>query len=106
MSLIGLIGLIAAFVGSLGALGCLGTGHILSTAKPKSAARLALFGRLAAVLVFLGLTLAVAVLIFCFLTGDVTLEYVVRNRSSATGGLAWLLKASGLWAGRAGSLLF
>ncbi len=106
MSLIGLIGLIAAFVGSLGALGCLGAGHILATAKPKSAARLALFGRLAAVLVFLGLTLAVAVLIFCFLTGDVTLEYVVRNRSSATGDLAWLLKASGLWAGRAGSLLF
>ena len=63
-------------------------------------------GRLSAVLTAVALTVCCAVLVWCFMTGDTSLEYVVKNRSDATGDLAWLFKLSGLWAGRAGSLLF
>ena len=46
------------------------------------------------------------VLVFCFMTGDVSIKYVLEERTLSTDGLAWLYKLSGLWAGRAGSLLF
>ena len=47
-----------------------------------------------------------AVLVVCFMTGDVSIKYVLEERSLSTDGFAWLYKLSGLWAGRAGSLLF
>ena len=47
-----------------------------------------------------------AVLETCFMTGDVSILYVLEERSVSTDPLGWLYKLSGLWAGRAGSLLF
>ena len=47
-----------------------------------------------------------AVLVACFMTGDYSIKYVLEERTLSTDGLAWLYRLSGLWAGRAGSLLF
>ena len=47
-----------------------------------------------------------AILVYCFLAGDVSILYVLEERSLSTGTLAWLFKIAGLWAGRSGSLLF
>lgn len=46
------------------------------------------------------------VLVACFVSGDVSILYVLENRSLSVDGMAWLYRLSGLWAGRAGSLLF
>ena len=46
------------------------------------------------------------ILVVCFMTGDVSIKYVLEERSLSTDGLAWLYRLSGLWAGRSGSLLF
>lgn len=63
-------------------------------------------GRVAALISAIGLTVACGVLVYCFMTGDQSLEYVLEYHSDASGDLAWLYKLSGLWAGREGSLLF
>ena len=47
-----------------------------------------------------------SLLVVCFVIGDVSIKYVLEERSLSTDGLAWLYKLSGLWAGRSGSLLF
>ncbi len=64
------------------------------------------FGSYAVWASFLLLTICCIVLLICFFTGDVTLDYVVKYRSNSTSELAALYKFSGLWAGRQGSLLF
>ena len=63
-------------------------------------------GHLAQLLSALCLTFCVGLLIFCFLSGDNTLEYVAQNRSYSDSALHWLYLVSGLWSGRSGSLLF
>lgn len=63
-------------------------------------------GRVAAVVTAAALTVCCGVLVYCFMTGDETLQYVLHYHSDASGNLAWLYKLSGLWAGREGSLLF
>jgi cytochrome c-type biogenesis protein CcmF len=54
----------------------------------------------------LALTLCCILLVIGFLGADNSLEYVVKYRSNSASNLALLYKISGLWAGRAGSLLF
>ncbi|MFR1168231.1 MAG: cytochrome c biogenesis protein CcsA [Adlercreutzia equolifaciens] len=63
-------------------------------------------GRVAAVLTAVALTVCCAVLVWCFFSGDNTIQYVLDNRSTSTAPEAWLYKLAGLWAGRQGSLLF
>lgn len=46
------------------------------------------------------------VLVSCFMTDNYSILYVLEERTLSTDGLAWLYRLSGLWAGRAGSLLF
>lgn len=121
--MVGLLGLLVAFAGCIVSLACLGVAHVIfkrsglgsgfdaSTKTEASAAeeRVAAWawgGRLAAVVSAVALTVCVGVLVVCFMTGDTSLQYVVQNRSNATGALGWLYKLSGVWAGRAGSLLF
>ncbi|MDR1013500.1 MAG: cytochrome c biogenesis protein CcsA [Coriobacteriales bacterium] len=70
------------------------------------ARRVGLVAYLATLTTTLALTLGCAVLVFCFLTGDISLEYVVQQHSDATGPGALLYRLSGLWGGREGSLLF
>ncbi|MDO4290721.1 MAG: cytochrome c biogenesis protein CcsA [Eggerthellaceae bacterium] len=107
MSMIGLLGLLVAFAACVISLACLGAAHVLhKRGCVERSDAIAWGGRLAVVVGAATLTVCCAVLVYCFFAGDTTLDYVVRNRSDATGGLAWLFKLSGLWAGRAGSLLF
>ncbi|MCL2807030.1 MAG: cytochrome c biogenesis protein CcsA [Coriobacteriia bacterium] len=52
------------------------------------------------------LTVCCAIIVIALLGGDNTINYVVFNRSNSASNLALLYKVSGLWAGRAGSLMF
>ena len=107
MSLVGLIGLLVAFAGCLVSVGCLSAdGVFLKKGEGGRADAFSWGGRLATIVAAAALTVCCAVLVAGFFLGDTSLDYVVRNRSDATGGLGWLFKLSGLWAGRAGSLLF
>ena len=63
-------------------------------------------GRAAAAVSALALLACCGVLVACFMMGDVSIRYVLEQRSLSTDGFAWLYRLSGLWAGRAGSLLF
>ncbi|MDR3037333.1 MAG: cytochrome c biogenesis protein CcsA, partial [Coriobacteriales bacterium] len=54
----------------------------------------------------LALTFGCALLIYCFVTGDASLAYVVKYQSNSSSSLAMLYKVAGLWGGREGSLLF
>ena len=107
MSMIGLLGLLVAFAGCVISVLCLGVAHILY--KKRSFERSETFawgGRMAAVLTAVALTVCCAVLVWCFFSGDNTIQYVLDNRSTSTAPEAWLYKLAGLWAGRQGSLLF
>ena len=107
VSMIGLLGLLVAFAGCVISVLCLGVAHVLY--RKRSFERSETFawgGRLAAVLVAAALTLCCAVLVWCFFTGDNTIQYVLDNRSNSVSDIAWLYKLAGLWAGRQGSLLF
>ncbi|MBP3866914.1 MAG: cytochrome c biogenesis protein CcsA [Eggerthellaceae bacterium] len=64
------------------------------------------FGRVGVLVSLVALFACCAVLVVCFMTGDLSIKYVLEERSLSTDGLAWLYKLSGLWAGRSGSLLF
>lgn len=107
MSMIGLLGLLVAFAGCVISVLCLGVAHILY--KRRSFERSETFawgGRVAAVLTAVALTVCCAVLVWCFFTGDNSIQYVLDYRSNSTAPEAWLYKLAGLWAGRQGSLLF
>lgn len=107
MSMIGLLGLLVAFAGCVISVLCLGVAHILY--KKRSFERSETFawgGRVASVLSAAALTVCCAVLVWCFFSGDNTIQYVLDNRSTSVAPEAWLYKLAGLWAGRQGSLLF
>ena len=121
LALIGLFSLLVAFVATMGsaALSVAGLlwgrsagnlGHCSEKDAPKGNAELpetlSWAGRVAAIVSAVALTACVFVLGYCFLIGDYTIQYVLDNHSSNAGPLAWLYKLSGIWAGRAGSLLF
>ncbi len=116
MSTIGLIGLLIAFAGTAVSVLCLVAGQVMGgTARRRGAngavaqgvsETLSWGGRIAAVVSLVALTACCGILVYCFMTGDTSIKYVVQYRSDASGSLAWLYGLSGLWAGRQGSLLF
>lgn len=107
LSLIGLVGLLLAFFGCALCVICLGFGLRASVkGNQESAEALDWAGRTACVVCFVGLTVSCAVLVFAFMTGDCTIQYVLGNRSDNTSDLGWMYRLSGLWSGREGSLLF
>lgn len=116
MSTIGLIGLLIAFAGIAVSVVCLLVGHVLGgTARKRGkdgavtggvAEALVWGGRIASLVSAVALTACCVVLVYCFMTGDTSIEYVLRQHSDASGSMGWLYKLSGLWAGREGSLLF
>jgi cytochrome c-type biogenesis protein CcmF len=63
-------------------------------------------GYLATFGVLLFSTVAVLVLLYGFLTGNMHMQYVAENHTTDVSWLRWLYQVSGLWAGREGSLLF
>ena len=107
MSTFGLIGLLVAFAGVVVSVACLAAGAVVSRKRAGGAAEtLTWGGHVAVLLSFAGLTACCGILVYCFMTGDMSIEYVLNQHSDASGDLAWLFKLSGLWAGREGSLLF
>ena len=63
-------------------------------------------GRIAVLANAASLLACCAVLVVCFMVGDVSIQYVLEQRSLSADDMAWLYRLSGLWAGREGSLLF
>ncbi|MBR5259493.1 MAG: cytochrome c biogenesis protein CcsA [Eggerthellaceae bacterium] len=106
MSFFGLIALLVSFAAVLISLACLGVAHIGCQKKTSWWESFEWGGRVAVVVGMLALTVCCGILVYCFMTGDNTIEYVAHNRSDNSSSLAWLYKLSGLWAGREGSLLF
>ena len=108
MSTFGLLGLLLAFAGTVVSIVCLLLGEILTRRNSDSSAgeTLTWGGHIAVFLSFAGLTFCCGLLVFCFMTGDMSIEYVLEEHSDSSSQLAWLYKLSGLWAGRQGSLLF
>ncbi|MDR1713799.1 MAG: cytochrome c biogenesis protein CcsA [Coriobacteriales bacterium] len=100
MSMIGLIGLFISFIAVAVSVLGLAIGHLTGSKSVTWASHIA------ALLGAAGLTFCCGLLLFCFLTGDYSIQYVLNYRSDAEGTLGWLYKVSGLWGGRAGSLLF
>ncbi|WP_288285330.1 heme lyase CcmF/NrfE family subunit [uncultured Senegalimassilia sp.] len=107
MSTIGLMGLLVAFAGVAISVLCLLVGAILGRKQESSLAEtLTWGGHVASILTTIALTVCCGILVYCFFAGDYSIEYVLKQHSSADGALGWLYKLSGLWAGREGSLLF
>ena len=112
MSTFGLLGLLVGFAGIVISLICLLAGQILGRGgkagerAKERAETLSWAGRAAVVVGTIALTFCCAILVVAFFTNDITIDYVVRNRSDASGDLAWLFQLAGLWSGRQGSLLF
>lgn len=92
--------LIIAFAAAIAAVACLIVGCCI---KRERAWRI---GWALALVSAVSLLACCGVLVVGFFTGDVSILYVLQNRSNSSDGLAWLYTLSGLWAGRAGSLLF
>ena len=106
MSTFGLFGLVIAFAGvSIGSVCLLASQALRGTRRASSADTFAWAGAVAHVLAFVALTLCCGLLVFCFMTGDFSIEYVLLEHSEAEGALGVLYRFAGLWAGREGSLL-
>ena len=107
MSTFGLIGLVIALAGVATSIACLVAGQALRGGRrAESAETLSWAGCVASLLATAALTVCCGILVFCFLTGDMSIEYVLMEHSDADGALGVLYRFSGLWAGREGSLLF
>ena len=107
MSLFGLMGLLVSFAAVAVSIICLVVGGLMCRKNPDGVgATLTWGGHVAALVSAIGLTACCAVLVYCFMTGDTSIEYVVHYHSNASGDFSWLYKLAGLWAGREGSLLF
>ena len=106
MSTFGLFGLIIAFAGVVIGSICLIASQVLRGGRKAAAETVAWAGAVAHILAFVALTFCCGLLIFCFMTGDYSIEYVLLEHSEAEGALGVLYRFAGLWAGREGSLLF
>ena len=106
MSTYGLIGILVAFAGVAVSVLCFLVGHVVSKKNPDLADTVNWGGHIAVFLTTLALTFCCGLLVFCFMTGDTSILYVVQNASDSSSDIAWLYELSGLWGGRQGSLLF
>jgi cytochrome c-type biogenesis protein CcmF len=117
MSFAGTSSLVIAFIAIVVSVVAFLLGHFYTGAVKKSARdakernetlanRFALIGNVSVLVTALSLTFGCALILYCFLSGDVSLEYVVHYQSDSNSDLAVLYKISGLWGGREGSLLF
>ena len=104
MAMIGLLGILIAFAAVVISIVCFGIGWWQRKNKQR-AESFFWGGRVAVLVAALSLTVCCAILVWCFMTGDNSIEYVVRYRSNSDSSLGWLYRLSGLWAGRQGSRL-
>ncbi|WP_165248295.1 heme lyase CcmF/NrfE family subunit [Adlercreutzia sp. ZJ141] len=107
MSIVGLLGLLVAFAGIGVTVVCLITGSLLQKKRTGGTGEtLTWAGHLGVLITFIALTVCCGVLVYCFMVGDYSIEYVLMQHSDSSSSIAWFYKLSGLWAGREGSLLF
>ncbi len=106
MSTAGFAFLSIALAATVAAVVCFLAGRVFAEKAPERTALLRCVGRLASIVAAVSLFVCCAILVYCFFAGDYSILYVLQEKSSSTSDLAWLYKLSGLWAGRAGSLLF
>ena len=100
MAAVGFALLVIAFIASIASVAAFALGR----AMRKDA--LARFGSIGVATTFASLLIACGILVAAFMMEDTSILYVLEERSLSTDSLAWLYKLAGLWAGRAGSLLF
>ena len=85
MPTIGLIGLLVAFAGVAVSVVCLIAGAILSRKKPGGVGETLTWGGHVAVLLSMAaLTVCCAILVYCFFSGDMGIEYVLRYHSDSS----------------------
>jgi cytochrome c-type biogenesis protein CcmF len=117
MALTGIVSLVLVFVAIVVSLGAFVIQQIIQSSARSADrvtrkryevldSRVGLVGYLGVLATALFLTFGCALLVYCFLSGDVSLEYVVHYRSDSSSVLAPLYKVAGVWGGREGSLLF
>ena len=110
MSLGGLIGLLIAFAGLAVSILCIVVGTLRNARAPRPdegpGATLLWAGHVAAITAFVALAFCCLLMVYCFVSGDTSIEYVVRGTSHQEGALGTFLRVAGLWEGREGSLLF
>lgn len=107
MGIFGLIGLLVSFAAVAVSIVCLAGGAFLRRRREGGLGEtLTWGGHVATIVSAVALTACCGVLVYCFMTGDTSIEYVVREHSDSSSSIAWLYKLAGLWAGREGSLLF
>lgn len=105
--LVGLISLLVSFAALVLSLVCLVVGSVMRSSRREDAGETALWaGHVAAIVTLVSLTFACLLLVYCFVSGDNSIEYVVQGRSHAGGALGTFYRIAGLWEGREGSLLF
>ncbi|MDR3053393.1 MAG: cytochrome c biogenesis protein CcsA [Coriobacteriales bacterium] len=102
MALFGQTLLIFALAATIASIVLLWLGHVLQKRQHPRVAVLLNSGYILTMATTLLLTLAVALLFFCFFSDNNSLEYVAHNQSDS----GWLFMVAGLWGGRQGSLLF
>ena len=105
VALVGVISLLTALGGCVVCVACMVASRALRLSRAELAETLGWGGRIACLLSFAGLTVACGVLVACFFSGNLSIQYVLDNFSHNTSDMAWLYRLSGLWAGRQGSLL-
>ncbi len=107
MAMFGLFGMVVALAAILVSIGSLVASSVLGARGRASGSETAAWaGAVGSVLAAVALTFCCGLLVFCFLTEDPSIRYVLENQSHAEGALGVLYRVSGLWAGREGSLLF
>lgn len=106
LPVVGTAGLLIALLATVVSVALLAVGEVLRRRASARGEMLRRFGRWGALACALALLCCCSLLVWCFMVGDTSLNYVLRNQSDASGDFAWLFRLSGLWAGRSGSLLF
>lgn len=109
MGIYGVGGLLISFASVVVSLVCLCVGMAMRSrtrANNDTAETLVWGGHIAPILTFAALTFCCALLVYCFVSGDNTIQYVVEGRSHAEGAMGTFYRISGLWEGKEGSLLF
>ena len=93
MSTFGLFGLVIAFAGvAIGSVCLLASQALRGTRRASSADTFAWAGAVAHILAFVALTFCCGLLVFCFMTGDFSIEYVLLEHSEAEGALGVLYR--------------
>jgi len=106
MLALGSFGLLIASAAVIVSVICLIVAHFLQKNSKEQSNVLSFAGHIATLLTMGALTFCCVIIVYCLFSGDNTIEYVVKNRTTATDGLRWLYLLSGLWGGKSGSLLF